>query len=140
MFKTVYTSKSNESITPKFLQEILNLSRKNNARDGIRGFLVCRENFFLQLLEGQEQKVKECMDRIKKDSRHKNIIIQAEFFSNEKITPGWGMAHLELNEKPWNAEEIISLFEMARAEKVFSDSGAVKTMIKLFAQNAKVLG
>jgi Sensors of blue-light using FAD len=45
-------------------------ARRCNARDGITGALICRDDLFLQLLEGPEAAVEATFARIAKDDRH----------------------------------------------------------------------
>jgi hypothetical protein len=52
------------------LTGILFDARRCNARDGITGALICRNDLFLQLLEGPEAAVEATFARIAADDRH----------------------------------------------------------------------
>ncbi|MFN3846699.1 MAG: BLUF domain-containing protein, partial [Paracoccaceae bacterium] len=52
------------------LNAILFDARRCNARDGITGALICRDDLFLQLLEGPEAAVEAAYARIRADDRH----------------------------------------------------------------------
>ena len=52
------------------LTNILFDARRCNMRDGITGALICRDDLFLQLLEGPEAAVEAAYARIRADERH----------------------------------------------------------------------
>ena len=56
------------------LTGILASARRNNARDGITGALICREDLFLQLLEGPRTVVEALYQRIRRDDRRSDIV------------------------------------------------------------------
>lgn len=53
---------------------ILTIARKNNERDGITGALICREDLYLQLLEGGESEVIQAFNRILRNDRHAHVV------------------------------------------------------------------
>jgi len=55
------------------LTGILLHARKNNEKNGITGALICREDLFIQMLEGPRDKVTETFARIERDERHVNV-------------------------------------------------------------------
>ena len=52
------------------LAGILLDARRCNDRDGITGALICRNDLYLQLLEGPQQAVEAAYSRIARDDRH----------------------------------------------------------------------
>jgi len=52
------------------LAGILMDARRCNTRDGITGALICRDDLYLQLLEGPEAAVEATYSRIRRDDRH----------------------------------------------------------------------
>ncbi len=52
------------------LTNILFDARRCNTRDGITGALICRDDLYLQLLEGPEAAVEAAYARIRADDRH----------------------------------------------------------------------
>ncbi|MGI8724923.1 MAG: BLUF domain-containing protein [Methyloceanibacter sp.] len=56
------------------LTGILAAARRSNARDGITGALICREDLFLQMLEGPRDVVTATFARILRDDRHTEIV------------------------------------------------------------------
>ena len=57
------------------LNKILSVARRNNARDGITGALICRSDLFLQMLEGPRTAVTAAFHRILGDDRHLDVVL-----------------------------------------------------------------
>ncbi len=55
------------------LTNILFDARRCNTRDGITGALICRDDLYLQLLEGPEAEVEAAYARIRADDRHLEV-------------------------------------------------------------------
>ena len=55
------------------LAGILVAARRCNARDGITGALICRNDLYLQLLEGPSDEVESAYRRIRRDDRHVEV-------------------------------------------------------------------
>lgn len=55
------------------LAGILMDARRCNTRDGITGALICRDDLFLQLLEGPDEVVEAAFGRIARDDRHVEV-------------------------------------------------------------------
>ncbi|QNE31434.1 BLUF domain-containing protein [Sphingomonas sp. NBWT7] len=54
---------------------ILAQSMRNNRREGVTGLLWTDERRFLQVLEGQDAAVQGVLDRIRRDPRHRAIVV-----------------------------------------------------------------
>ena len=67
MIQITYISSSARPMDQNSLQDILVKSRKNNNEVGITGMLIYHNDTFLQVLEGDEEKVDTLMSKIKKD-------------------------------------------------------------------------
>ena len=82
------------------LNGILLTARRNNPRDAITGALICRQDLYLQLLEGPQAAV---------EARYSSVSRPA----TERLFPNWAMrddpAHgcgvrLRSNKEPWTAQ------------------------------------
>ena len=62
-----YISRADPSGKYADIEGILDRSRHNNARDAITGLLWTDTYRFLQVLEGEEEKVGDCFARIRRD-------------------------------------------------------------------------
>lgn len=104
------------------LSGILATARRNNARDGITGALICREDVFLQWLEGPEDAIAATFARIERDDRHTEIRC---FFSDpldQRVFPDWAMRHDPPQSWMWSPEQIAAGF---LAEATADDARAI---------------
>ncbi|WP_223428429.1 BLUF domain-containing protein [Tateyamaria pelophila] len=115
------------------LSGILLDARRCNERDGITGALVCRNDVYLQLLEGPDAKVKEAYERIRRDDRHSDPRKLVNRPVHRRIFGNWAMLHDPAKSWIWSQAaisdgildratqtEILTLFENL-AEKVRSE-------------------
>ena len=96
IFRLVYISEADININYSDLENILYSSNLNNKKSGITGVLIHKNDFFIQLLEGSENNVKELLAVIIKDRRHKNLQILKEWASTEpRYFDKWSMSFLD---------------------------------------------
>ncbi|MEO1280523.1 MAG: BLUF domain-containing protein [Pseudomonadota bacterium] len=88
------------------LRQILGTARKNNLRDDITGSLICRDDLFLQLLEGPTVKVSEAFGRILRDDRHVDVTELVKAPTTARIFPDWAMRHDPAKSWMWSPDEI----------------------------------
>ncbi|MEO5667455.1 MAG: BLUF domain-containing protein [Bdellovibrionota bacterium] len=139
IFTLVYTSKSRKKIDQELLTQLLKVARTNNARDDITGFLTVRGEYFAQLLEGPEDKVRACYERIAADRRHTQIVLQGESHSETRIMASWNMALVETPHADHSGEQLIDLFELGRAGGRYADSTSLHDMLRVFSREAQIL-
>ncbi|WP_419213133.1 BLUF domain-containing protein [Maribacter sp. X9] len=75
MFSLVYRSTAQEDFNDSGIRKMLEHAKKNNLKKHITGCLLYHNNTFIQLLEGEEQEVRNLYRQIKMDSRHKDICV-----------------------------------------------------------------
>ncbi len=97
-FRLIYRSRSllperSESVESG-LSEILRVARTNNRKHGVTGALMFYEykDWFAQVLEGEESKVQDLFERIKKDPRHKSIEVREAEPVPSRLFSKWAMA------------------------------------------------
>ena len=75
------------------LAGILMDARRCNGRDGITGALICRDDLFLQLLEGPGDKVEATFRRIATDDRHLEVrqMSRREITEADRMFANWAM-------------------------------------------------
>ena len=88
------------------LTSILMQARENNARDGITGCLICREDLFLQLLEGPRDLVTSTFARILRDERHVDVVSLLSSEIDRRLFPDWSMRHDPARSWMWTPEEV----------------------------------
>ncbi len=118
------------------LAGILLDARRCNARDGITGSLICREDLYLQLLEGPADKVEACFARIGKDDRHLDVRLKSRRLVEDRLFPDWAMRDDPVRSWMWSADEVaagaadratadevIAIFERIAREPAEPESG-----------------
>lgn len=93
-----YVSSAAAGITDQQIDQILNKSHEYNPKHQITGVLLFRGGIFLQLLEGAQADVEALFAKIKKDTRHANIISLFGVSNNERIYSDWSMAYRKLED------------------------------------------
>lgn len=88
------------------LNSILTVARDRNARDGITGALICRHDMFLQMLEGQEDKVEAVFERIRRDDRHVDVRQLVYDSLKKRLFPEWLMLHDPARSWMWSPAEV----------------------------------
>lgn len=97
MFYIIYVSTATKPMSDQELGEILEVSRRNNVPSGLTGVLIYRYSpdekmgCFIQLLEGEKEKVLETYRRIAEDNRHHSKIVIEEGTTDARQFPSWSM-------------------------------------------------
>lgn len=73
------------------LRDIVSVSSRNNARDGITGYLIFDGETFLQILEGERGAVETTYARIAGDARHRDATVLHEGMAAERAFGKWAM-------------------------------------------------
>lgn len=97
LFHLCYVSTQSRPMHASDLVELLNTIRAQNSERDITGLLLHREDSFLQVLEGEEDDVRQTFDRIKRDRRHRRIKVLFEEPLEEREFSDWRMGFVELD-------------------------------------------
>lgn len=97
MFYLVYVSMAADNLSKEDRLAILATSREHNAKLGITGMLLFKDDNFMQVLEGEEATVRELYERIKLDPRHRGIVTLVEGHREERRFADWSMGFQDLN-------------------------------------------
>ncbi|MDF4203878.1 BLUF domain-containing protein [Maribacter sp. SA7] len=121
MYNLVYKSIAN-TLTSTQVDEILLESRDFNNRHAITGCLIYHGGFFIQYLEGNAEVVLALFEKIKIDTRHREVILlsKGNIYSREFDT--WSMAYLS-NQLPNEAFRYIKL--MVSPEEEIPDMSVI---------------
>ena len=76
------------------IAEVLAISVANNLRDCITGALLCDDRWFVQALEGAENKVSATFERILRDQRHRDVSLVTMQAVVERRYPNFAMVCL----------------------------------------------
>jgi len=97
MLSLIYVSTSIKLLTDDQLLDILKVSRTNNVSKEITGLLLYKGGNFMQVLEGSDEVVTALYEKIKLDSRHKDVsVISREQISARQFS-AWEMAFQNLD-------------------------------------------
>ncbi|RYI14840.1 MAG: BLUF domain-containing protein, partial [Acetobacteraceae bacterium] len=90
------------------LSAILVEARRCNARDGITGALICRDDLYLQLLEGPERAVERTYARICADDRHVEVrgLTRRMIADDARMFEGWAMRDDPAASRVWSRAEV----------------------------------
>jgi hypothetical protein len=112
-YRLIYTSEATRSLSNDELKAILASSRTNNESDEITGSLVFVDGVFLQILEGERDRVLALADKIKGDGRHAafKVIFSSEV--DERLFGSWKMGCI----RP-SAREMADWIRLEGASKV----------------------
>lgn len=96
LFRLIYRSRSKipKEKMDEALGEILRVARVNNASRGITGALVWYDNWFAQVLEGDEVEIQKLFDVIKTDLRHSSIEVYQQTRISGRTFARWAMANV----------------------------------------------
>lgn len=137
LFFLIYTSITREPITHDFLQGILISAKKSNSREAISGMLSCRSNHFFQYLEGPQDKVLNCFERIQKDPRHFQIKQLGTGFIKHRRFEQWDMGYIDEPES--KSEDLKSLWDLALSQDTNLDNTALFTILDQFSKDVSIL-
>ena len=99
LYHLTYRSTAIPEITIEQIEDILKTARNFNSKNDVTGCLVFSKGYFIQLLEGSKDTIKDLMDHIDMDKRHTNIDILSEGEAEKKFFETWDMAYLKPSEK-----------------------------------------
>ena len=77
---------------------ILETCARNNVEQGITGLLLYNGRNFLQLLEGNSEKLDELMSMIETDKRHEGVLVMHKGEVEQRDCPDWAMKLISISE------------------------------------------
>jgi hypothetical protein len=102
LIRIVYVSHEVRPLSTADLDALLEVSRRNNALLGVTGMLLYRDGDFMQVLEGEEDAVREIYRSIVADRRHSGILVLDDTPVPDREFAGWwmGFRRLESSDIP----------------------------------------
>ena len=88
------------------LARILSQARRNNALSQITGALICRQDIYLQLIEGPVTAIDGLFDQIRVDDRHTKVQLLLQEEASERLFPAWSMVDDDAPSLFWSREEV----------------------------------
>lgn len=102
MIRLTYISSIGKGASAKDIRAIGTVSEKNNAQDDLTGVLMCFKGVFYQIIEGEEEPLYRCFDRIKADPRHTDLfVLNIERDIPERVYTEWKMKTVFLDSEDY---------------------------------------
>lgn len=131
----IYISTAVDDLSYTDIREILEVSRRNNARDNITGVLIYREGYFLQILEGDKNRIHQLVETIKEDDRNYKLRVLIEGEIENRLFDTWSMAFLDGDISPNTTEDLIELFDLCLQTDI-SQKTKIGIMVRKFRASA----
>ena len=134
IYSLVYISNAVDSLDEKSLQDILSTSRKSNQSLEVTGLLLYKEGEFMQVLEGDEDKITEIYQKISQDPRHQNCLILSRKFIPQRLFSDWSMGFQQIqNEAFLKQEGVSSFFEIQQDKENFLQNATAHNLLTRFS-------
>ena len=91
LLTTVYVSSATHRFNSNDLARLVGQASRNNNANDISGMLLYYDGSFMQALEGPEEAVLACVERIQKDPRHHGMIPILKQKIQHRNFQGWAM-------------------------------------------------
>ena len=88
------------------LSAILATARRNNSRRAITGALICRQDIYLQLIEGDADAIDALFARISIDDRHLDVTLLSRAEVADRVFPDWAMKHDPARSWLWSPYDV----------------------------------
>jgi hypothetical protein len=138
LVSAVYVSSAVRLMPEEEILEILRAARKRNEGLGITGMLLYRGGNFLQVLEGPAAAVDQLIDKIKKDPRHRGVILMSRKAIEGRQFGDWQMAFRNMS-KNCAVEEGYSPFLETDSvdEELGEESQLVYRLLRRFKEDMR---
>jgi len=93
----IYISSRTDPMDPMLVRDIAIEASQTNRTLGVSGILMAVGSSFLQVLEGQKDVVETLLDKIGRDSRHKDIRVIYQGALPDRIFGQWSMGCVQTN-------------------------------------------
>lgn len=124
----IYVSKRSNAVDDSEARSILEISRKNNDKCGIKGVLLVLPEYFFQVVEGPSKNISELMTRVENDARHSELRILSNKVLSDYEFGVWSMVNVDINTE--NSDSFVVLDRLAKAKS--PTEGQLKGMYFIF--------
>lgn len=134
MYRLMYMSTANKDFSTNELESLLKNAKKSNENKNITGLLVVKGRTFLQCLEGEKSDVLNLFNKIKDDSRHRDVIELLEEETNARYFPNWSMGFKNIKNLTNIKSEILRDFTL-NDERSFSSNDVSEIFLEFVESN-----
>jgi hypothetical protein len=126
LWHLAYASAASEGFTLTDLEDILKIARERNTREEISGILLFEGKSFLQVLEGESERIDALLHIIRRDPRHRRAVLLMREQIEQRSFADWSMGYTAVKVGQINAAFGVNDFFGDRTS--FSDLDSVKVM------------
>jgi hypothetical protein len=123
------------------LVDILHITQKLNKQRNITGMLLRAQGNVLQVVEGEEEDVRNTFQAIELDPRHRDFFVLSRQVSTERHFDEWTVGFSKLSEANLGRHPIAALILNANVEEIAQrvKPGSSLALLELFAQIIEVV-
>jgi len=116
--QVIYISTAVNDLTRGEVSRLADESASNNALNEITGALLCIDNCFIQVIEGNKRSISELLIKLSRDWRHSDIRIISDHLQDSRHFNNWSMGLITVpdEDRPQLAKEIHSLSNFDEAK------------------------
>ena len=97
LLRLLYVSRATALFEPSSINELMEKSQANNSFADISGILCSGRGYFIQAMEGREERVLNLYAKVLKDERHCGASLLSIELVETRAFPGWSMAQVDGN-------------------------------------------
>jgi class 3 adenylate cyclase len=117
MKRITYISKRAKELTDKDVENIAVSSKLNNPDKDLSGVLLLIQDYFIQILEGPQEKLDLVFGKIKNDDRHTDLIVlKSEDSVSKRFYPNWSMRFIDMSDELFDSVSPIKQMILAISE------------------------
>jgi hypothetical protein len=117
--QVVYISQATSTFTESELNELIEVSRRNNKKHSITGAMLYLENSFIQVIEGKDAAISYLLHTLRADTRHLDIRILSDKLAQVRNFQNWSMGIVKAVEV--DEPQVLEELRLASTEKVVSE-------------------
>jgi hypothetical protein len=132
--RLLYVSGASRALSDSDLEAILRTSRANNGKLGVTGMLLWADGAFIQVLEGASTAVAALVDRIRRDDRHKNVMVIIEEEADRRVFGAWEMGFKKLDPERRHDQTLFATTRQALENRIgIADGGVMLDLVLAFS-------
>jgi len=97
LLRLLYVSRATDLFEPSSINELMEKSQANNSLADISGILCSGRGYFIQAMEGSEERVLSLYAKVLKDERHCEASLLSIELVAARAFAGWSMAQVDGN-------------------------------------------
>lgn len=137
LVRIVYVSTATELFSENELQQILEISRRNNETRNITGLLLYSAGNILQVLEGDPDVLAELYGKISQDHRHFGIIQLQRSSITQRMFTEWSMGFKSISNSEFNEAKGYLDLRGKEITQITNADEAIKDILDMFLAHNK---